>query len=235
MLVTFISFIATSQSLSLKTSDGAKINNGDTITLTNANATADFTLNLAITNSSSSPIEIKAKKTELSIITGSINYFCSWTSCYQPGTYVTPDSLPLAAGASFSPFIVDYESEGNAGKSTVMYTFYDRTDNNDSIAVIVNYIAGFVGIESNEKNVTLSKAYPNPTKNAFYLDYNFSNTQNARVEVINVIGSVVKVQEIQGLNGKTMIDVSNLNNGVYFYSVIVDGKKYVSKKLIIQK
>ncbi len=235
ILLALLSFTAKSQSLTLKTTDGAKIDNGDTITLTDANANADFSISFEITNSSSSAIEIKAKKTEISLISGSDNYFCSWTSCYQPSTYITPDSLHLASGASFSPFIVDYASNGNSGKSTVMYTFYNRINSNDSIAIIVNYIAGFVGIESNEPIITISKAYPNPTKDAFYLDYNFSNSQSARVEIINVVGSIVKIQEIQGLNGKAIIDVSNLNNGVYFYSVIIDNKKYISKKLIIQK
>jgi hypothetical protein len=215
---------------------GGTFNNGDTITLSSTDANATFALNIWITNNSSDVIGIKAKKTELSIISGSDNYFCSWTSCYQPDTYVTPDSLPLPGGETNKAFTADYESNGNVGKSTVMYTFYNSQKANDSIAVIVNYIAGSaVGIESNEPVITLSNAYPNPVKDAFYLDYNFSKVNTARVELINVIGSIVKVQELHDMNGKARIDISDLNNGVYFYSLIIDGNKYISKKLIVQK
>lgn len=235
MLVASINFFASSQSLSLKKSDDTNINNGDTITLTDANATASFALNLKVTNTSSSTIDIKVKKTEISLIAGSSNTFCDWNSCFPPSTYVSPNALSLGSNVTNSAFMGDYHSHGNAGTSTIMYTFFNDANTNDSIAVVVNFIAGFVGIESNEQNITISNAYPNPTKNIFYLDYDFSNSHSARVEIINVIGSIVKVQEIQGLNGKAIIDVSNLNNGVYFYSVIVDNKKYISKKLIIQK
>jgi len=234
-IFTLVSIMAMSQSLGLSYAGGT-LNNGDTITLFSTNNNASFAINLTVTNNSSSSIDIKVKKTELSIVSGSDNTFCDWYSCFPPSTYVSPNALTLNANETNSSFMGDYNSNDNAGKSTILYTFFNIADTNDSAAVVINFITGSaVGIENNTPIITVSKAYPNPTKDAFYLNYDFSNSKSARVEVINVIGSVVKVQEIQGLSGKTMIDVSNLNNGVYFYSVIVDGKKYVSKKLIIQK
>ncbi len=235
ILIVFVSFLATSQSLSLKTSTGMKINNGDTITLTDTDADADFSINFWITNISSSTIEIKAKKTELGLVAGSDNYFCSWTSCYLSSTYVTPDSLPLAAGVVNKAFIVDYGSNGNSGKSTVMYTIFDMSNTSDSIAVVVNYIAGFVGIESTTDNVTISNAYPNPTKDRFFLDYNFADSRNAKVEIMNVVGNIVSEQYINPQSSHASINVENLSSGIYFYNVIVDGNKIASKKLIIQR
>jgi len=234
-IISFLTITAFSQNLTLSYSGGS-LNNGDTITITSTNNTVSYALNIYITNIGNAAIDIKAKKTEINTVSGSNNSFCDWTSCYDPTYYESPTALTLNPSDTNKSFTGDYKSKGNPGKSTIMYTFFNTHDDNDSAAVIVNFIAGSsVGIESNKPKIILSNAYPNPVKDAFYLDYNFSEANTARVEVINVIGSVVKVQNIQDLNGKTRIDISNLNNGVYFYRLIVDGKKYVSKKLIVQK
>jgi len=230
----FVSSFAIAQSLSLSYS-GSSINNGDTILVTSADANVNLEAHISVTNISSSNVNLKAKKTELSLITGSTNSFCDWNSCFPPNVYVSTTALDLAASVTNSAFLGEYSSKGNVGESTIMYTFFNTADNNDSVAIIVKYYAGFVGIDGTEAKNTISNAYPNPAKDAFYLDYDFSDANTASVEILNVVGSLVKVQEIQGLNGKARIDVSNLNNGIYFYSVIVDGKKYVSKKLIVQK
>jgi len=224
-----------SQNLGL-TYDSATINNGDTIELSNTDSNYSFSINLWVTNNSNSNIDIMVKKVELSIISGSDNYFCDWIACHSPNDFISSSPLTLASGQTNKAFLGDYNSNGNAGASYIMYTFFNNNDNNDSTSVIVKFEAGAImNINDGSSKYTLSNAYPNPTSNKFNINYDFSNANKARVEVLNIIGGIVKTQEISTQSKSASIDVSNLINGVYFYNIIVDGRKIESKKLIVQR
>lgn len=215
--------------------DNTVLTNGDTIVYTSVDNTATFVFGLWITNKSTQLVNVRARKIELSVIPGSDNYFCNWASCYQPNIFESPDSLPMMPADTFKQFTGDYSSNGNPGATYVMYTFYNDSDHTDSISVVGKYVAGSgVGISQSQSNVYISKAYPNPVSSILYLDYAFDNSQSASIEIYNVVGSLVSKQEIQGTAGKAEINIASLNNGVYFYNVIVDGVRITSKKFIVQ-
>lgn len=65
--------------------------------------------------------------------------------------------------------------------------------------------------------------YPNPTTG----NLNIKNVQGATIEVINIMGQVVKT--VSNANEIQSIDISNFANGNYFVKVIVDGKVTVEK------
>jgi hypothetical protein len=54
------------------------------------------------------------------------------------------------------------------------------------------------------------------------------------LEIRNILGSVVKVVEINETKGTVRVDGSDLTNGVYFYSFIVNDEVLLAKKLVIQ-
>ena len=214
---------------------GAPINNGDTVVFSSVDNTASYVLGLWITNQSNQLANVKVRKTESIVIEGSDNYFCNWASCYQPNVYESPDSLPMHPADTFKAFTGDYSSNGFAGTTIVLYTFFNEANHSDSIAVYGKYMAGSgVGIDQSKSIVTVSNAFPNPAQNVFYIDYSIENAQSASIEVLNVIGSIVSRQALQVTSARASIDVSTLRNGVYFYNVIVDGKRVSSKKLVIQ-
>lgn len=222
------------QSIKLQDKSGNNINNGDTIVMVSTDSHATFAIGMDVINSSPTSLAVRAKKTELSIIPGSENYFC-WVSCYVPSIFVSPDSLIIGANSTNKIFSGDYEANGNAGASYIRYTFFNDADYNDSIALVVKYIAGSgVGIDNSDPVVTLSNLYPNPASNKVSINYNLNGANNARMEIRNILGSVVKIQEINETSGQINIDVSDLTNGVYFYSFIVNEQVIKSTKLVIQ-
>ena len=234
ILLMFLGSFAVAQSLSLSHS-GNTINNGDTVMVSDPDANATLDIHLTIQNISSSTINIKAKKTEISLITGSINFFCDWNTCYPPNSYVSLVGLDLTAGNTNSAFIGDYLPSGNPGESIIMYTFFNTDDATDSIAVIVKFIAGVVGIDDAKPSVEISNLFPNPATNKVSVKYNLNGANNAQLEIRNVLGSLVKKVSINESNGLLNVDVSDLTNGVYFYSFIVNNEIIKSKKLIIQR
>jgi len=229
----FISLGLYAQSLKLSNSYGA-VNNGDTIVMASTDVDHIFAIYIDVKNEGSNLIYVKAKKTEVSIMPGTENYFC-WGSCYDPSVYVSIDSISMGHNDVNKTFSGDYETNKITGASIIMYTFFDSNDPNDSIAFIVKYITGSgVGIEGSKPEVNISNIFPNPAKNNVSISYDLNGATNARVEIRNILGSIVRVQEINESNGQINMDVSDLTNGVYFYSFIVNEMPIKATKLVIQ-
>lgn len=223
------------QNISLLTSSGV-VNNGDTITYTSTDPHASLVSYMWVKNNSTQAIPVRVKKIELDTVPGSENYFC-WAQCYLPQTYIG-DTLGIAAGfTNKSNFSGDYDANGNAGKTRIMYVFYNDNDHNDSIAFVAEYYAGSsVGIAMNKPVSAEARVYPNPAKNAITVEYQLSKlTDNVKFEVRNILGSVVKDIKLNALSGQRKIDISGLQNGVYFYTIRIDDKVVISNKLIIQQ
>jgi hypothetical protein len=85
-----------------------------------------------------------------------------------------------------------------------------------------------IGLKNNEGSLQF-KLYPNPAQNQ--LNIINSNTFNATVTIVNAIGQVVLTQS----DSNTAIDISNLNNGLYFVYLQNNNFKSVPQKLIISK
>jgi len=51
---------------------------------------------------------------------------------------------------------------------------------------------------------------------------------------VNLLGSVVKEVEIDQNSNKLSMDISNLDAGVYFYSIVVNNEVFQTKKLVIR-
>lgn len=226
--------IAFAQSFSLSYM-GTNYNNGDTLTLISTDVNASFVSYMWIKNNSSSDIEVRVKKIILDTVPGTENYFC-WTSCYLPFVYVG-DTLVVRAGeTNQDKFSGEYDSFGHAGKTRIMYVFYDDTNPSDSVAFVAEYYAGSgVGFSTVEKMKATATVYPNPARNSMTIDYEVPSSVNSvKFEIRNILGSVVKTIDLQSVAGKQKIDVTNLQDGIYFYSIIADNKSVFTKKLIIK-
>lgn len=83
-------------------------------------------------------------------------------------------------------------------------------------------------IENN--NVSI---YPNPSNGLFKLEFpNFQ--ENIHIRIFSVQGSVVLDQDVSFIKGISEIDLSEFDDGFYFYNIQID-KNAFSGKLIINK
>ncbi len=89
-----------------------------------------------------------------------------------------------------------------------------------------------VGIASDGNQVTLS-IYPNPASNTVHITFNNYSKENTVLTIRNILGEELLSNQIQSV--ETVIDVSNLPNGLYFVGVNTGNKQMVSTKLIILK
>ena len=104
----------------------------------------------------------------------------------------------------------------------------------DSTSLVANnadftsskFVGGFVGINEVERNINVN-VYPNPSSNYLIV----KSESNVKINLIDGLGRVVLTDSV---NGSNIIDISNLNDGVYLLN-IVENKNSITKKLIIKK
>jgi hypothetical protein len=232
----FTLLVSANAQLAFVTEDGQAL--PDTIGVW-GDAGGDFELvfEAYLKNGTDQDLRIAAARETLSAIDGTENSFCWSGNCYSTMTDTSLaeyDMLIPAGQTSADVFSGHYTHNNKYGETMVKYTLFERgnVENNATIVVIFKYSLTGVGAGA-EKN-SVSDAYPNPATSMVNIDYNLSNASSASVKIVNLMGSVVKSVNLSTGSNKTSIDVSDLTQGVYFYSVLVDGNVYKTRKLIVK-
>jgi hypothetical protein len=79
----------------------------------------------------------------------------------------------------------------------------------------------------NSKEQALARVYPNPANN--FLTVEVNNRSN--VELINSLGQIVATKTVES---KENLDVSHLNDGVYFAKITNENGMVKTEKVIIK-
>lgn len=176
------------------------------------------------------------EKVENNVIENTSNYFC-FGLCFGPATYVT---TPIEANPGeplvFSAHYMSQTGEPVFGEQSMTYYIYEESnpDAKFVINIIFKYSLENVS-EFNSENV-FSNAYPTPASKTVNFDYNFpADVNSAEISICNIMGQEVMRNEINGMSGKASINVSDLTDGVYFYSLIINGKVEKSNKIVVKK
>jgi hypothetical protein len=84
--------------------------------------------------------------------------------------------------------------------------------------------------------VTISNIYPNPASDYASFNYIFYDQQtNVKVLVRNVLGSIVGEYTLSAQERQLTLPVDRFIPGVYFYTLWVNNKSVVTKKLIVKR
>ena len=224
-------FLGYSQSLKLYDTDHNPLPNNTTIVSYGAPSADEIVTYAYVKNNSSSAIPVKVKKVERKVLPTTYNVFC-WGLCFAPSVYVSPDPLIIEAGATDTTnFSGHYTPNGEVGISTIRYVFFNDNNVNDSVCFNVDYSTFAEGIKDFAQNSV--KIYPNPANQQATITYFLEQNSDARIVVRNILGASVFDQTLISNQGNLTLNTSIFNNGVYFYSLIVDGTTKVTQKLII--
>ena len=116
----------------------------------------------------------------------------------------------------------------------IRWTFYDKTNNADSVTVVFKYISYPLGIsEKASLRAELSNVYPNPASSHAGISYSFDGSAQGTLIVRDMIGKTVYSEELADSNGKISINTNGFGDGIYFISLLVDGKITQTRKLIV--
>ena len=196
----------------------------------------DVHLNVLNTNTSTPHKMAYAKRrVNYQNVSNSFNYFC-WTICYGPmvDTSLTADTL--YANQLYTKFHGYLNPNSSSGEASITYTVYDASNVSDSTWVTIVYHADVTGI--NDVAPTgenkLSVAAPNPANAFTNINYSLkSNVQSGKIVVYNMLGELVKELKLDDKQGTVKLNLSNMNTGVYFYSLVADDKVISTRKLVV--
>jgi hypothetical protein len=189
---------------------------------------------LDIKNISNVTAEVFCSRTIIENIEGTINSFC-WGVCYPPFIDTSSVAVTILPQATSFEFIGDHDPNGMVGVVKVKYTFYDSHNSGNQATVYVNYDATHTGgIGDMLPGYSMSEVYPNPANAVAMIDYDFTGYKNSSIVIYNLLGTAVEKIEVSGKTGTAKINTSLYNEGLYFYSLLIENKVIRTQKLIIR-
>ncbi len=235
MAVILAALSINAQSLTL-TWDGVAL--GDTVVITPEDeSVTEIVFHAIVNNVSDNNINVGVIRSRIELIGDAEDYFC-WGACYPPFLDTAGTTILINAGAQSGDedFSGHYTINGVVGVSMIKYTFYNVANEAENIDVYVKFNTAPDAIDEHIlSNIQVSDAYPNPAKNFVDIDYQMPNeVETASIRIMNILGSVVKEQQISNLAGRLRINVSDINSGVYFYSVVINDEIIRTEKLIVK-
>jgi len=89
-------------------------------------------------------------------------------------------------------------------------------------------------IFSNEQ-ATFSSIYPNPASTYAFIDYALNgNIQESKVVLYNLLGTPIREYLLNREEKKLRIPTFELESGFYYYTLFVDGKSLVTRRLVVK-
>jgi hypothetical protein len=121
--------------------------------------------------------------------------------------------------------------------ATWIVTIYDPANPSDEATATIVWDCGAstVSIDKVANDAIKLNAFPNPAKNSLTVNYSVESSFNeASIELFDVLGQKLISNELSSSKGQVKLDVSNLDAGVYFYSIRVDGQAIKTERVIVQ-
>ena len=194
----------------------------------------EFTQEMQIRNLTSNDLNVLIEKEVIEDLEGTQNYFC-WGMCFSSEVIVSPDAITVAAN-SLNTEPLSFHAMFNEdvyGYIVVRYYAYDERNPDERVSIIVKFHKSGEGIDTYMRPMIMSQAYPNPASSFVNFDYDFDG--NLTAVVYNILGQEVLRENLNANTGKLSFSVADLNDGIYFCTMLVNGQAYTTQKFVVKK
>jgi len=188
---------------------------------------------VTIQNNGVSSMDVSLERTSQTLAPGHYNNFCFITSCWGFNTTYPPVPATISGGSADNTFKSQLNHFGIAGSSTATYRFYDVNNPSDSASLTFGYDVTLTSSINESAKSYIATPRPNPADNFTMLNYKLYDNNSYRLEIYNMLGTKVIEMPITKKQGVLLIDTKELQNGVYFCSLMNNGKHAGTTKLII--
>ena len=201
------------------------------------NEMMEIAFEMNVTNLADTDLNIVCERV-IKSTTGGSNYFC-WGACLAPhidsGSCITNPGVPNIFSAHYMPIDENWEPVYGL-ELLIEYHFYDERNPEDKYIFEVYFKHSGESVVDYNSVEVFSNAYPNPANNVVSFNYNMPlDAQTASVAIYNMMGQEVIRQDVNVGGSRMDINVSDLTDGVYFYSLIVNNQTVKTNKLVISK
>ena len=215
--------------------EGTVYSEGETIECTNDEyGFGEYIQHMQVRNKTTDPIKVLIEKEIVQDLEGVMNSFC-WGMCYGPDTFVSPTAVEVAPGSVNTDdlsFHALYD-ETVFGDVIIKYYAYEERNPSERISIIVRFRKSGESVDETA-SVYFGQPYPNPANTTVNFNYDLSGS-NATAVVYNLVGQEVMRQEINTFDEKMSLSVSDLNDGIYFCSVMRNGQTLATVKFVVKK
>ena len=227
---------ASAQSLQFEL-NGHVFAEGETIECTNDEyGIGEYIQHMQLRNCTSDDLNVMIEKEVVEDLEGTSNLFC-WGQCFSENVFISPNPVVVAANSVTDESALAFHVTYNAnifGKVHMRYYAYDEDHYDQRISINVIFNKSDVGVHETAA-VRFGQAYPNPASSVVNFDYNLNAGDKASVAVYNLLGQEVLKQPVNSLQGRVTISVANLNNGIYFCNLFVNGCAVKTEKFVVKK
>ena len=154
-----------------------------------------------------------------------------WSKIYGSDSYDFLNSVKYTADGGY---IVCGDTEGSASSD-------NSSDWTDMWVLKLDQDGNYTGIESNDellvKDYKLYQNYPNPFNPVTQIKFDLAKTGDVKLSVYNINGQ--KVAELANGTGQAGVhavdfDGTDLNSGLYYYTLRTEGKRLTKKMLLVK-
>lgn len=162
---------------------------------------------------------------------------CFNDQCFDPRKELAKISLKLAPGEIYTDLYLEFEMGIAETKGSFDLFFVNSENIRENFVVEARYeVASGASTDFTHKDIKLSEIYPNPSNRIAQLDYELVNPKvKAKISINSFIGNPIAEYELDPERNSLVINVTDFQPGVYFYTLFVDNKNVVTKKLQVKK
>lgn len=165
------------------------------------------------------------------------SFFCFDNNCLDQK--IEDYILKVEPGQTLTNFQVALDAGLSAGESSVQYVVFNKSQPGQLLEFTLNYSVEEKSEKPNiydSRFITLHDVYPNPVTDNATVVYKILNDRvSARIRLHNLLGNVVADYELSPADTQLRLRVDDLSEGIYFYTLYLEGESVVTRKLIIKK
>lgn len=162
---------------------------------------------------------------------------CIGEKCFDPKRDLSKIKISLGPGEIFTDLYLEFEMGITETKGNFDLHFYNSFNIRDVFVIESVYeVSGPIADGTNHKDISIGSAYPNPTHRTAQIDYTIKNPDAVvKISINSFIGNPIAEFQLDPLQKNLVINVADFNPGIYFYTLFVDNKNIVTKKLVVKK
>lgn len=162
---------------------------------------------------------------------------CLGDQCFDSKKELAKIAIKLEPGQIFTDLYLEFEMGIAETRGSFELLFSNPDNIRETFVVEARYEVSSEGTsEFSHKDIQLGEIYPNPSNRIAQLDYELINPKaKAKISINSFIGNPIAEYELDPSRNSLVINVSDFQPGVYFYTLFVDNKNVVTKKLQVKK
>ncbi len=221
---------------------GNNVVNGQTVAVVGSASTFELDASLGVTLNSSAERTLRVKRYELWPVDGTSNTFC-WGECYLPYNagerplWVGSLTETLQPATLFEGFHAYFYPAGTEGLTKFRFVWYPADAPTDTayVDIVFDTRANAVGQQELTAAAPVVDVFPNPATGAD-LTLRFSgDVAGAQWVLRNAVGAVERQGAVRAGTNNVAVDLGGLATGVYFASIVRQGRMVATRRVVITR